>query len=178
MTIFSTTQTRKKYPRSVWGWQNSSGLFNVWRATKLWFGGCFFFPTSPQPCLFLSCSSLLHKKPTKQVLKDEGSTWSQFLHDDGHSLSFPLSCPSPLVGKNVHDPESIRHVPERDFPNPCWRAGAVLDRWRLFVAARTSAVLGPRSGSGWNGRRRRQQRAAAPTQDAVTARGRARWLCL
>lgn len=67
-------------------------------------------------------------------------------------------------------------MPERDFQNRSWGAGAVLDTWPLFIAVRTSAVLSPQSGSGWNGRR--QQRAAAPTQDAVIVGGRARWLCL
>lgn len=45
---------------------------------------------------------------------------------------------------------------------------------RLLIAVRASAVPGPRRG--W--RARRQQRAAVPTQRAVAAGGRARWLCL
>lgn len=169
MIIFNTTQIRKKYSHSVWGWQNSSGLFNVWRATKLF---CFsnFSPTLPFPVLFFPTPQ---KNPPSSKARAPPAacfcTWWLF-------TVFPLSCPSSAVGKSVHNPESTRHVPERVFQNLCWRAGPVWDTWLLFTAVRTSAVLGPRSGSGWNARQ--QQRTAVPTHDAVIVGGRVCWLCL
>lgn len=152
MTIFNTTQIRKKNIPT----QSKGGKIVQAYLTYDDLQNCFVFPTSPQPGLFLSCPSPL-PKPAKQVLRDEGSTCGLFLHADGHPLSFPLAVlPFAIGKKKAHDPEPTRHAVERDFQNLCWGAGAVLETWPLFTAARSSAALSPQSRSEWNARRRQR----------------------